>query len=97
LTFLERQIKVKGNAALDGFTSSGLRFNDGSSLDADVIIFCTGFQHNMRHEVARIVGPKIGNQLDDFWGIDDEGELRGAFKKMDRKEFFIFVFAEPNP
>ncbi|KAH8817494.1 flavin-containing monooxygenase [Xylogone sp. PMI_703] len=79
---IEGSIKIKGNATLTEFTPSGLRFADGSSLDADVIIFCTGFENNMRYEVTKIVGEDIGSRLADYWGIDDEGELRGAYKKL---------------
>lgn len=46
----------------------------------------------MRHEVTKIVGPEIGNRLDDYWDIDDEGEMRGAYKRMDRKQsLFLFL------
>jgi len=33
----------------------------------------------------KLLEPAVGSQLEDFWGIDDEGELRGAFKPMKRK------------
>ena len=75
-----QQIKVKGDATITGFTETGLEFGDGSTLDADVIVFCTGFSHDVRREAIKVVGPEIGERLDDYWELDDEGELRGAYK-----------------
>ena len=49
-----------------------------------MIVFTTGFVSDMRQLIGAIVGPKIEDQLDDYWGIDKEGELRGAFKPMGR-------------
>jgi hypothetical protein len=76
------QIKVKGDAAIVGYTPTGLQFSNGSTLDADVIIFCTGFEHNMWKEATKFVGPEIGERLEDYWELDDEGELRGVYKPM---------------
>lgn len=76
---------MKGDAALASFTPTGLEFSDGSTLDADVVVFCTGFEHDVRKEATKIVGPEIASRLDDYWDIDDEGELRGVYKPMDRE------------
>ncbi|OAL29599.1 hypothetical protein AYO22_02013 [Fonsecaea multimorphosa] len=59
----------------------GLAFSDGSETPADVVIFCTGFVGNMRTDVARIFGKDVAARADDFWGLDGEGELKGAFKR----------------
>lgn len=73
---------MKSNARLAGFTSTGLVFDDGSTLDADIIIFATGFESNPRNQVAEIVGEEVEEQLDDMWGCDKEGEIRGPWKPM---------------
>ncbi|KAH8802605.1 flavin-containing monooxygenase [Xylogone sp. PMI_703] len=74
------KIKIKSDAAIKSFTRTGLQFDDGSTLDADVIVFCTGFEGNMRHAAARIFGPEVDKGLEDFWGVNAEGEIRGAWK-----------------
>ena len=76
------QIKMKSDAKLTGLRENGLVFNDGSTLDADVIVVCTGFKLDMLGEVSKFVGPKIAERLDHYWGVDSEGELRGAFKPL---------------
>lgn len=39
----------------------------------------------MLPEAIKILGEDMQSRLDDFWGIDGEGELRGAFKRMKRE------------
>ena len=53
----------------------GLVFKDGSKLDADLIITCTGFETDFRKEAARIVGQDNADQMDEMYGMDAEGEL----------------------
>ncbi|KAH7409722.1 flavin-containing monooxygenase [Cadophora sp. MPI-SDFR-AT-0126] len=75
---VEGLIKIKGGE-IESYTSTGLMFTDGSALDADVIVFCTGFKNNVRLGVEEIVGPKIGALLEDLPGRDEEGETPGFF------------------
>ncbi|KAK0108019.1 hypothetical protein ONS95_002844 [Cadophora gregata] len=71
-------VKVKGGE-IESYTSTGLRFTDGSTLDADVIVFCTGFRTNIRLDVQDIVGPEIGGLLEDWPRQNEEGEFPGFF------------------
>ncbi|KAF2096611.1 FAD/NAD(P)-binding domain-containing protein [Rhizodiscina lignyota] len=79
---IEGKIKVKSDSSISSFTENGLLFADGTTLDADVIVFATGFEGNMREAAEEIVGKEIGEKLDDWWGVDKEGELRGAWRPM---------------
>jgi len=38
----EGKIKLKNDSPLEGLTETGLKFEDGSELQADVVIFATG-------------------------------------------------------
>ncbi|GAB7349290.1 hypothetical protein MBLNU459_g8434t2 [Dothideomycetes sp. NU459] len=78
-------IKVKSDAVPVRYVEQGIEFSDGTLLEADVIIHATGFVGNMRGEVYRIFGADVGDQVDDFWGIDKEGEISGAFRPSGRK------------
>lgn len=80
-------IKVKSDAAPVEYTKTGLRFDDSSELEADVIVFGTGFEGNMRLMVAEIVGEEVADKLEDYWHLDREGEVRGAWKPIGRKPF----------
>jgi hypothetical protein len=86
------QIKVKSDALVSGYTPTGLAFEDGSSLDADVIIFATGYVDNPRDQVANIIGAETEAKLEDMWSCDKEGEIRGLWKPIGRKSTSYFQF-----
>ena len=65
-------------------------FSNGDHLKADVIVFATGFLGNLRLVVADLFGDEVADQVEDFWGLDEEGELRGAFKPSGREYTLIF-------
>lgn len=81
---IDGKIKVK-EGEIEGFTPSGLKFTDGSTLDADLIVFTTGFNTNIREEMEKVVGPEVGSLLEDNNGWDKEGETRGGWKRHGRK------------
>lgn len=83
-----RQITVKSDASPIQYTSTGLEFSDGSELEADVVVWCTGFEIDTRKHALRWFGPDVANGLDDCWGLDEEGELRGVFKPTCGIPFF---------
>jgi NADH dehydrogenase FAD-containing subunit len=37
------QIKVKSGAKIEAITPTGVAFSDGTKLDADVIVYATGY------------------------------------------------------
>ena len=78
------EIKVK-TEAVKSLTEDGLLFEDGSELGADLIVLCTGFDHIFRNDAARLIGKEAADQMDDFWGIDEEGEIRGHAKPSGRE------------
>jgi cation diffusion facilitator CzcD-associated flavoprotein CzcO len=81
---IDGAIKMK-SADITKYVPTGLEFTDGSTLEADVIVWCTGFENNMRTMVANIVGKEMVEKLDHHWYLDKEGEIRGAFKPIGRK------------
>jgi len=75
---------VKSDSLPVKYTETGLLFADGSHIPADVIVFATGFSGNLRDTVEELFGPEVAIRGGTFWGLDDEGELKGAFKPLDR-------------
>ncbi|KAH8422092.1 flavin-containing monooxygenase [Colletotrichum scovillei] len=74
------QIKVKADSTPLRYTSRGLSFSDGTEVTADVIVFATGFVSNLKDVITQYVGQPVADQIQDFWGVDNEGEINGAFK-----------------
>jgi len=70
---------------LKQFTSDGLEFEDGSQIKADVVIFATGFSTNMKNEVQKLFSKEIADKMGDCWGLDSEGEVKGAYRPGGRK------------
>ncbi|KAI1779526.1 FAD/NAD(P)-binding domain-containing protein [Hypoxylon cercidicola] len=67
----EGKVGVKGGAEPVAFTETGLRFSDGSTLDADAVVWCTGFaDRDARTMAAEILsgGSVAGTAVD---GIDN--------------------------
>ncbi|PYI00380.1 flavin-containing monooxygenase [Aspergillus sclerotiicarbonarius CBS 121057] len=77
-------VKVKSNSHPVTFTPTGLLFEDDTHLPADVVIFATGYKWNVRDTIGELFGEKIYDQVEDYWGLDKEGEIRGAFKPSPR-------------
>ncbi|EGC41655.1 flavin-containing monooxygenase [Histoplasma capsulatum var. duboisii H88] len=73
---------VKSDAVITGYSKDGFIFNDGSELKADIILLATGFEMSFGPTIARILGADVAAQLEEFWGLDEEGEVRGAWKPL---------------
>ncbi|KAG7099769.1 hypothetical protein E1B28_001581 [Marasmius oreades] len=78
---IDGKIKLKSDSKLERFTETGLRFEDGSELPADVVLFATGFG-DVRTYIRKICGEEVGNRCKPIWGLDGEGELHGTFKDL---------------
>jgi len=83
------EIKVK-TQVVKTLTETGLLFEDGSEVGADLIVLGTGFDHDFRNDAARIVGREVAEQMDSYWGVDGEGEVRGLAKFAGRKSDCIW-------
>lgn len=90
-----------------GYTSSGLSLSDGSTLEADAVVWCTGFaDKDVRSTAEEILGGAAGDhdgdkgllgpgdiaaRLDATWGVDAEGEVRGVWKRHLRVENYWVI------
>ncbi|PVH72917.1 FAD/NAD(P)-binding domain-containing protein [Cadophora sp. DSE1049] len=83
----EKKVSIKANVEPTSYTTTGLQFSDGSTLDADAVIWCTGYSDkNARDTFTEIFKTKI--DVDATWGVDEEGEIRGMWKRHLRLENF---------
>ncbi|KIJ46896.1 hypothetical protein M422DRAFT_249636 [Sphaerobolus stellatus SS14] len=76
---IQGKVKIKQGTEPAAFTSNGLTFKDGSTLDADVVIFATGYEP-IKNTVHEIFGEDIANAVTPVWGLDEEGESIRAYK-----------------
>jgi flavin-dependent dehydrogenase len=73
-------IKVKSGVKIEKFSEKGLVFEDGEEVEADLVVFATGYQRDPRRQAAGIVGDKIAGKLPWYRGLDEEGEIRGDMR-----------------
>ncbi|KAI4850494.1 flavin-containing monooxygenase [Aureobasidium sp. EXF-8845] len=88
--FESGKTKIKSGILPTSYTKTGLRFEDGTEVDADVVVFATGFRGNLRQSVTSIVGSDTAAHLDDFFGLDAEGEIRGLAKPIGHPGIWYF-------
>ncbi|KAI9028650.1 hypothetical protein DFJ74DRAFT_603593 [Hyaloraphidium curvatum] len=91
----ERSVGIRSGVVPAAYTERGLLLSDGTEIDADAIVWCTGFMDISAAAVAERVfgegGAEIGARMDATWGLDSEGELRGCFKRhLHLDDFYIF-------
>lgn len=75
---VDGEIKVK-NGEIDYFTEDSVVFKDGTHLNPDLVICCTGYG-GFKDSVDETLGEKYGNQLKKIWGLDCEGEINGLYR-----------------
>ncbi|CAL1697215.1 unnamed protein product [Somion occarium] len=78
---IDGKIKLKNDSELEGFTKTGLKFKDGSTLDADVVLYATGFG-DFRDPIRKLVPGDVGRKLPVIWGLNDEGEIRATWREL---------------
>jgi cation diffusion facilitator CzcD-associated flavoprotein CzcO len=68
------KIKVRQGEEIAGIVEDGIMFEDGSKLDADVIVLATGYD-NMQETARKLFGDTLGDVVGKVWGLNNEGEL----------------------
>ena len=85
---IDGKVKIKQGQEIDEVLEHGLRFADGSELEADEIIFATGYQ-NMRTQAREIFGDEVADRVGDIWGYDPEGEMRTIWRQTGHPGFWF--------
>ncbi|KAL6714047.1 hypothetical protein ACLMJK_008541 [Lecanora helva] len=86
---VDKKIKVKQGQEIKAIKAHSLLFADDSELEADEIVFATGYQ-NMRETARRIFGNDLADRVHDVWGFDEEGETRGMWRRSGHPGFWFF-------
>ncbi|KAJ5202029.1 uncharacterized protein N7498_006692 [Penicillium cinerascens] len=85
---VDGKIKVKQGQEISEVLPNGLRFADGSQLEADEIVFATGYQ-NMRTQARLIFGDEVADRVGNVWGLDEEGEMRNIWRRSGHPGFWF--------
>jgi putative flavoprotein involved in K+ transport len=80
-------IKLK-SSEIERLTETGLVLKDGSTLDADLIVYATGYG-SMNQWAGALISPEVADKVGKCWGVGSgtakdpgpwEGELRNMWK-----------------
>jgi putative flavoprotein involved in K+ transport len=72
------------------FTETGVVYSDGTTEEADVVAFATGWS-NMREATRPVLGDELTDRLSVVWGQDEEGELRGLWRPSGHPRFWFMA------
>jgi len=78
---IDGKIKLKNDSQIQGFTTNGLKFEDGSELEADVVVFCTGLSDS-RQTIGKVFGDEMTKKIKPLWGLNEEGEINGCYRDL---------------
>ncbi|KAL5492812.1 hypothetical protein ACEPAI_4260 [Sanghuangporus weigelae] len=81
-------IRLKSGGEIQEFTRTGLKFTDGVELNADIVVFATGFG-DQREIANEVCSPEVTKALSPLWGIDSEGELRSAWRSSGHMQLYF--------
>jgi cation diffusion facilitator CzcD-associated flavoprotein CzcO len=74
-------IKIKQGVEVEEIVSDGIVFQDGSKLEADVVVLATGYV-NMRETARKVFGDGVGDKVRDVWGLNEEGEIATIWQSI---------------
>ncbi|TFK44042.1 hypothetical protein BDQ12DRAFT_730165 [Crucibulum laeve] len=86
----EGKIKLKNDSQIKEFTETGLRFDDGSELNAEVVVFATGLGDPREH-IRRLCGDDVASRCGPIWGLNKEGELNGVWRDLGVKGLWYMM------
>ncbi|EIW65342.1 FAD/NAD-P-binding domain-containing protein [Trametes versicolor FP-101664 SS1] len=87
---IDGKIKLKNDSKIKQFTKTGFEFEDGSKLDADVIVFATGFA-GPQPIISSICGDDVVKRLKPIWGLTPEGEFQTVWRDTGVPNFWIMM------
>ncbi|EAA28753.1 FAD/NAD(P)-binding domain-containing protein [Neurospora crassa] len=86
---VEGKIAVKSGVGIAAVVENGLKMEDGEVLEADEIVFATGYS-NMRSTAREVFGnEQVGDKVGDVWGWNEEGEMRGIWTRSGHEAFWF--------
>ncbi|EAW10389.1 uncharacterized protein ACLA_048610 [Aspergillus clavatus NRRL 1] len=85
---VDGKVKVKQGQEIAEILPHGLQFADGTQLEADEIVFATGYQ-NMKTQARLIFGDKVADRVQSVWGFDKEGEMRTIWRQSGHPGFWF--------
>ncbi|MEM1200049.1 MAG: NAD(P)/FAD-dependent oxidoreductase [Pseudomonadota bacterium] len=91
------KIKLKSNVSVEEITENSVKFSDGSELEADLIVYATGYS-SMNGWAAELISQEVADKVGKCWGLGSdttkdpgpwEGELRNMWKPTQQEALWF--------
>ncbi|MEM7226277.1 MAG: NAD(P)/FAD-dependent oxidoreductase [Pseudomonadota bacterium] len=91
------KIKLKSGVTVEGIKEKSLVFSDGSELEADLIVYATGYG-SMNGWAAELISQEVADKVGKCWGLGSdtrkdpgpwEGELRNMWKPTQQEALWF--------
>ncbi|KAJ8694671.1 hypothetical protein PTI98_007327 [Pleurotus ostreatus] len=76
---IDGKVKIKQGVEIARTSNDSVHFTDGSTLEADVIVFATGYE-NIRDTMRPLFGDETIDKTSPVYGKDEEGEFRASYR-----------------
>lgn len=84
----DRSIKIRQGQEVSEILPNGIRLTDGSELDADEVVFATGYD-TMKSQTRMVFGDAVADRVRDVWGFNEEGEMRTIWQQSGHPGFWL--------
>ncbi|KAG6818697.1 hypothetical protein H0H93_002696, partial [Arthromyces matolae] len=84
------KIKLKSGSPIETFTETGIKFEDGSEIPADVVVFATGLGDSRSH-IRQLVSDDVFKNVKPIWGLNPEGEMNGVWRDIGVKGLWSII------
>jgi len=85
---IDGRVRMRPGVEVERFTPTGVVYTDGTSEDADTVIFATGYG-NVREVVGELFGEEVRERCTDVWGVDEGDEIRGVWRPTGQDGLWI--------
>jgi putative flavoprotein involved in K+ transport len=86
---IDGSIKLR-HGGVAGLTDSGVLLDDGSTVDADLVVFATGYEPPTA-AARQLLGDEIANQLGEFASVGDDGEYGSLWRRTGVEGLWFMV------
>ncbi|MFV0433151.1 MAG: flavin-containing monooxygenase [Leucobacter sp.] len=76
---VDGRVKMRPGVEVARFSPTGVEYTDGTSEEADAVIFATGYG-NVREVIGKLFGDEVRECCTDVWGVDEGNEIRGVWR-----------------
>ena len=83
------KIKLKSGVQAERYTENGVAFDDGSELEADLIVLATGYS-SMNGWAADLISQEVADTVGKCWGL-------GSDTKKDPGPWDCLLYTSPSP